>query len=217
MVPYNIAPLGPGHYHRGSSGTLAVQEHPATRQALPAFRNAGLALELVADMKPLLWGKLLLNLNNPVNALSGLPLRAELMDAGYRRGLAALQKEALAVLNRAGIAPAKVGAVPPRKAPLLLRLPTPVFRLLAARMLRIDEHARSSMADDLAHKRPTEIDALCGEVVRLAHSVGMDAPLNEKMVELVNWPRTAPMSSRQLRAALGVCGSGCASNRSKPQ
>ena len=64
----------------------------------------------------------------------------------------------------------------------VLRCPTPLFRVIAARMLRIDPLARSSMADDLALGRPTEIQALCGEIVRLAHSVGRNAPLNADMV-----------------------------------
>ena len=43
-------------------------------------------------------GKLLLNLNNPVNALSGQSLRAELLERGYRRVMAALVDEALDAL-----------------------------------------------------------------------------------------------------------------------
>ena len=45
------------------------------------FDAAGVPLTLHADLAPLQWGKLLLNLNNPVNALSGLPLRAQLLAA----------------------------------------------------------------------------------------------------------------------------------------
>jgi 2-dehydropantoate 2-reductase len=202
MVPYNVAELGPGRYHRGTGGALAAQDHPALRAALPLFERAGLRLKLHADLKPVLWGKLLLNLNNPVNALSGLPLRAQLLDAGYRRCLAALQDEALAVLDAAGIVPAQVGAAPPRQMPRLLRLPSLLFRLVAARMLRIDAKARSSMADDLALGRPTEIDALSGEVVRLARSIGAAAPRNETMVELLSRPRPGTLSGRELRVLL---------------
>jgi 2-dehydropantoate 2-reductase len=202
MVPYNIAELGPGRYHRGTGGALAAEDHPALRRALAAFERAGLRLKLHADLKPVLWGKLLLNLNNPVNALSGLPLRAQLLDAGYRRCLAALQDEALAVLDAAGIVPAQVGAAPPRQLPRLLRLPTPLFRLVASRMLRIDAKARSSMADDLALGRPTEIDALCGEVVRLARSVGTAAPRNETMVQRLSQPSPGTLPGRELRALL---------------
>ena len=206
MVPYNVAELAPGHYHRGTTGDLAAQDDPALRALAAGFARAGLPLLLHADLRALQWGKLLLNLNNPVNALSGRPLRAQLMERGYRQCLAALQSEALALLRSAGIAPAQVAALPPHRVPMLLRLPTPLFGLIAARMLRIDPNACSSMADDLALGRATEIDALCGEVVRLAQSQGLQAPRNARMVALVKaWPQQpTPVDARAMKTALGV-------------
>ncbi len=67
-------------------------------------------------------------------------------------------------------------------------------------MLKMDEAARSSMADDLALGRPPEIDALCGEVVRLAESAGRDAPLNRRMLALMAAPRR--MDAAALEVAL---------------
>jgi 2-dehydropantoate 2-reductase len=52
-------------------------------------------------------------------------------------------------------------------------------------MLKIDEKARSSMWDDLQMKRTTEVNELNGAVVRLAQANGTKAPLNAKMVELI--------------------------------
>ena len=202
MVPYNIAQLGPGRFHRGTGGQIAAQDHPSLRAWVPAFTAAGLPLKLHADLLPVQWGKLLLNLNNPVNALSGLPLRAQLMDAGYRRALAALQREALDAMAAAGIEPAQVGALPPRRAALVLRLPNWLFFRLAKRMLRIDEKARSSMADDLAQGRPTEVDAICGAVVRLAEAHGLKAPRNARMVELLSLPKPQTLTAAALRKAL---------------
>jgi 2-dehydropantoate 2-reductase len=206
MVPYNVAEVGPAAFHRGTEGRLAAQDDAALRPWVAVFERAGVPIDLHADLLPVQWGKLLFNLNNPVNALSGLPLREELLERGYRRCFAALIDEALAVLGRAGIVPAQLGAVPPHKIPPILRLPTPIFRLVAARMLRIDAQARSSMADDLALGRRTEIDVLSGEVVRLAQSHGMEAPLNARMVELVEaWPaRRERWPARQLLTQLGL-------------
>ena len=206
MVPYNVAELGPGHLHRGSEGSLAAQDHPALRPWLPLLAAAGLPLALHADLRPVQWGKLLLNLNNAVNALSGLPLRDQLLDRDLRRCTAALIDETLALLASAGIAPARVSALPPAGIPLVLRLPTPLFRLVAARMLRIDAQARSSMADDLALDRPTEVDAIHGEVMRLAAQVGSYAPRNASIADLVEaWPdHPQPMRGPALRYALGV-------------
>jgi 2-dehydropantoate 2-reductase len=206
MVSFNIANLGEGRYHRGTAGFLAATDHPALRPVAEAFRARQLKLRLVADMCPIQWGKLLLNLNNPVNALSGLPLREELMQAGYRRCLAALQEEALQVLRAAAIEPAQLTAVTPQAFLRVLRLPTFLFRLVARQALKIDAKARSSMADDLSTGRPTEIAWICGEVERLAQSVGLQAPLNARMRALVEaWPqRGAPYSPGQLAGALGV-------------
>jgi 2-dehydropantoate 2-reductase len=206
MVPFNIAELAPGRYHRSTSGRLAAQDDPALRALADTFARAGLPLDLHADLGNVQWGKLLLNLNNPVNALSGLPLRAELMERGYRVCLAALQRETLQLLSAAGITPARASPLAPRLVPALLRLPTPLFKLIAAGMLRIDAQARSSMADDLAHGRVTEIDALCGEVLRLAASLGREAPLNARIANLIEaWPqRRQPITANELRVALRV-------------
>ena len=50
---------------------------------------------------------------------------------------------------------------------------------------KIDARARSSMADDLAAGRKTEIDYINGELVKLAERLGLDAPVNRKVVELI--------------------------------
>jgi ketopantoate reductase len=98
MVPYNVAEIDAGAFHRGTPGRLAAGDDAALRPWLPVFERAGVPLDLHADLLSVQWGKLLLNLNNPVNALSGLPLREELMQRGYRRCFAALIDEALGVL-----------------------------------------------------------------------------------------------------------------------
>lgn len=206
LVGYNVAGIGPGHYHRGTGGVLAAQDSTALRAWPAVFARAGESFELHPDLAPLQWGKLLLNLNNAVNALSGLPLREQLMQRDYRVCMAALMDEALAALRAAGIAPARLTPLPPRCLPGVLRLPTPLFRVVAARMLRIDAQARSSMADDLAAGRGTEVNMLNGEVVRLARANGLAAPANERLRELVHaWPRDPrPRSGAELRDALSL-------------
>jgi 2-dehydropantoate 2-reductase len=206
MVPYNVAELGPGRLHRGTDGELAAQDHPALRAWLPLFQAAGLPLTLHADLLPVQWGKLLLNLNNAVNALSGLPLRAQLLDSDLRRCTAALIDETLGLLQRAGITPRSPAGPPPGLIVRVMRLPTPMFRLAAARLLRIDANARSSMADDLTLGRPTEVGAINGEVLRLAQRLGTTAPRNARIAELVQgWPqRPQAWTGAALRQALGV-------------
>ena len=185
MVPYNVVLNQSHHVHRASAGSLSIARSAVSEQFAPLFNAAGLPTELINDMRAVQWGKLLLNLNNPVNALSELPLQAQLRDRSLRRVVADLQSEALAVMARAGVIPAQVTPVVPRALPHLLRLPNWLFTRVAARMLRMDATARSSMADDLSQGRVTEIDDLCGAVVRLAHAHGMSAPLNQAMCQLI--------------------------------
>jgi 2-dehydropantoate 2-reductase len=204
MVGFNVVRRSPGHWHRGTEGDLAAQQHPLLAAWQPAFAAAGLPLALHADLRPVQWGKLLLNLNNPVNALSGLPLKRQLLDRDLRLVMAALIEEALAALAAHGIEPAQLTALPPRRLPMGLRLPTWLFRIAAHASLRMDDRARTSMADDVARGRPTEIDALCGEVVRLAHAAGLRAPCNEWMLERLGRPAPGRLSGREMRAALGI-------------
>jgi 2-dehydropantoate 2-reductase len=202
MVPYNVVLRG-AHVHRATAGRLQLQRDAVTERLAPFFEAAGLATVLPADIRAVQWGKLLLNLNNPVNALSDLPLRQELLDRDYRRVFAALQSEALAVMGRAGIRPAQITAVAPALLPHVLRLPNWLFTRLAQRMLQIDASARSSMWDDLEAGRVTEIDALCGAVARLAAEQGMAAPLNARMCELLRGPRLR-LGGAEMRRMLGV-------------
>ena len=143
------------------------------------------ALRLSRDMLGLAWGKLLINLNNAVSALSGRTLIEELKQRDYRRVVAASQREGLALLRRAGIKPGKVGPVPPRLLPAVIASPDWLFRNIFLKGWKIDARARSSMADDLAAGRKTEVDTINGELVRLAGSLGREAPINRRIVELI--------------------------------
>jgi 2-dehydropantoate 2-reductase len=185
MVPFNVVALPEGRLHRGTEGDIGVQASPALAQWQSAFEAAGIPLQAFDNFEQVQWGKLLLNLNNPVNALSGLPLKAELSQRAYRQCLALLISETLMVLQRAGIEPAKVARIGPKLLPWLLRLPDFLFVRVAAAMLRIDEEARSSMWDDLHLGRRTEVDYLNGAVVKLAHSLGLQAPANERIIALI--------------------------------
>ncbi|MFL6160077.1 MAG: 2-dehydropantoate 2-reductase [Marmoricola sp.] len=205
MVPFNVVQRGAGVFHQGSEGELEAARDPRLAAYESDFAAAGLPLTLHDDMTAVLWAKLLLNLNNALNALSGLPLKEELSQRDYRVCLAMAQAETLGVLKAAGIKPAKITPLPPGLLPRLLKVPDAIFARVASKMLEIDPIARSSMADDLALGRTTEIDWINGEVVRLAAQVAMTAPINEKVVSLI---RAAEQGGRrdwsgaELRAAL---------------
>ncbi|MEV6208467.1 2-dehydropantoate 2-reductase [Kitasatospora sp. NPDC051914] len=191
MVPYNVLQKAPGVFHQGSGGALMIDDQPAGAALAEAARAAGLAVERRADMREVQYGKLLMNLNNAVNALSGLPLREELGQRAYRRCLALCQREALAAMRADGVRPARLGALPTALMPRLLALPDGVFRRLAAAALQVDAEARSSTWEDLQRGRRTEIDSLQGEVVAMAARHGLAAPANTRLIELVRQAEAA--------------------------
>jgi len=207
MVMYNVARRAPGEYHRGTIGSLMVEADAAAEPLLEACRAAKLAIEARDDMPAVQWGKLVMNLNNAINALSNKPLAQELADRDYRRCLAAAMREALGLLHAAKLPVAKLTAVPPSLMPRLLPMPDWLFRRIAKKMIGIDPHARSSMADDFAANRPTEVDYIQGEVVALATRLGRPAPINAKLVEIVHAAEAGgkrEWSSSELAAILGV-------------
>lgn len=200
MVPFNVVSSAPGRYHRATSGDILVEQGP-----LPALSGPDLVWRAVDNIEAVQWGKLLINLGNAVNALADIPLLDQVRDRAWRRLLADQMEEALRVLSAAGITPAKTTAAPVRLIPFVLRLPTPMFRALAAPMLTIDAQARSSMWDDLRQGRKTEIDAFQGAILHMAERFGRQAPLNARMCQLIRAAETAKdgppgLSVDQIRA-----------------
>lgn len=185
VISFNVVQQGNGRFHAGTEGELMSEVHPMLEPLLPLFQEAALPLELRDDMLQVQWAKLLMNLNNAVNALSGIPLHQQLSQRNYRRCLALLIREALGILKRAAIRPARLMPVSMGLLPTVLCVPDWLFQRLAKRMLAIDPMARSSMWEDLEAGRRTEVDWINGEVVKLAASVGVTAPANARIVELM--------------------------------
>jgi 2-dehydropantoate 2-reductase len=190
LVPYNVAYLGAGRFHKGVAGHLYAEDGPRTRALAEAIGQSPASLKLSRDMLGLAWGKLLINLNNAVNALSGRTLLEQLSERDYRRVVAASQREGLRLLGRARIRPGKLGPVPPSLLPLVIGSPDWLFNHVFLKAWKIDERARSSMADDLAAGRKTEVDYINGELVALAERLRAEAPVNRAIVSLIRWAET---------------------------
>lgn len=188
IVGFNVVPKGEGALHQATTGPLVIEwsEHPRFAQLVRAMKSGGLAVEVSHDIRGAQWAKLLMNLNNAVSALTGAPTRDLIFEAPYRRIVAGLIGEALHVMRAAGVKPARLGAIPPALFPLLLKLPSVVLRAVARVQLDVDPDARSSMHEDFVRGRPTEVDDLNGEIVRLAEGSGAVAPKNRRIVELVH-------------------------------
>jgi 2-dehydropantoate 2-reductase len=195
MVPYNVAYLRDGRFHKGVAGELYTERREHVQDLVEAVGSGPAALKLSTEMLALAWGKLLINLNNAINALSGCTLLDELKRRDYRRVFAASMSEGLALLKRADVEPATVGPISPKALPRIVSSPDWIFNNVFLKRWKIDAKARSSMADDLAAGRKTEVDYLNGELVRLAERLQRAAPVNRAIVDLV---RKAEAGARPL-------------------
>ena len=202
MVPFNVFYKGKGHFHCGTEGNIALEDpNNHCSNIIKAFRNASLPVTVYDDMKAIQYGKLIMNLNNAVNALSGIPLKSQLEDRQYRLVTAKVLSEALAVLKAEGITPARTGKVIPKLMPNIMNLPNFLFNVVASSTLKIDPEARSSMYEDLMLGRRTEIDYLNGEIVRLGEKNNIPTPVNKHIVGLVKLHEVARKGSPHLPAS----------------
>jgi len=72
MVGFNVIALGGGRFHRGTSGDVVIaQDEARTAEKLSV---PGLTMRPTDNIDGVQWGKLLVNLNNALNALADLPL-----------------------------------------------------------------------------------------------------------------------------------------------
>ncbi len=187
VVPFNVTAAGPGRFHCGTEGDLLVQADTDERLAAlqGAFAQSGQEMKAVPDITAVQWGKLLVNLNNALNALTGGTLHAGLSQRSYRRALAMMIEEGLSVLGGANIVPAQFGKASIQQTLKILKMPNFAFKIIMSLVLKIDRKARSSMLDDLELGRGSEVQYLQGEIVNLAIKTGQTAPINQAVMTKV--------------------------------
>jgi 2-dehydropantoate 2-reductase len=193
MVPFNVIAPGEARYHRATSGDIAIEQDDAAtadRLSVP-----GLKMRATTDIAGVQWGKLLVNLNNALNALADIPLRTQLAQRAWRLLFADQVAEGLAAMSADGIKPVSSTPIPARWTPVMLRLPDALFGILLAGVMKIDPGARSSMWEDLQRGRPTEIDYLQGVITEIADRHGLKAPLSRRIVALVKQAEAARKGS----------------------
>ena len=187
MVPFNVVQTHgegePPRFHRATTGTIKIGEGVPGLADLLSVPGAEVGES--ANIDAVLWSKLLINLNNALNALSDLPLLEEFGDRSWRKLLARQMREAFPVLRREGIALAPLEGVHPRLVARVLSWPNWLFRIAARKMMAMDDSARSSMWEDLQKGRPTEIDCIQGAICRRARALGLPAPLTMRVMELI--------------------------------
>ena len=197
MVPFNVAQMENSRFHRGTSGNIIIETGTGRLDQVLSYSN--LIFENTKDIKSIQSGKLLINLNNALNALSGLPLLEQLNNRGWRKIMADQMSEAHAIMKLTGMNPAPPSPVPASFIPHILRLPTPAFKIIAKQMLSIDPLARSSMWEDLEQGRKTEIDELQGAIIILANKHNLKAPMNQRVLDRIKQAETDGEGSPHLK------------------
>ncbi len=197
MVPFNVIALGEGRFHRATSGDIVIEQDAAgtaERLSVP-----GLKMRPTRDIAGVQWGKLLVNLNNALNALADLPLRRQLAQRSWRVLFADQMAEGLAAIRAEGIRPVSSTPVPVSWTPHLLRLPDILFNMILGQTMKIDPEARSSMWQDLQRGRRTEIDYLQGVITAIADRRGLEAPLSRRIVALIKSAEASGKGSPKLK------------------
>lgn len=179
MVPWN-AVVGPGLVTASGTNPVMLEDTELTRRI--ATFEGPLPVQTAPDIDAVLWGKLLLNLINPVNALHGGTLRETLLNRPTRTRYADALAEGLAVLKAAEQPVAKVVNLPPRAIMYALRLPNGPFERFVLPMQKLDVSAKTSMAIDLTEGRRTEIEWLTGALCDLARAHGVKTPVNDALM-----------------------------------
>ena len=167
--------LGPGRIRHAGVGLTTIgpwdSTEPGFRRAAQFsefFNLAGIDTEAVKDVRSIVWNKLLINIGiNAITALTDIK-NGEILDLEITRELTrAAVQEAVYVARHQNVA-VKGDAV------------EHVYKVAEATAAN-----RSSMGQDVDKKRPTEIGAINGFVVREAKKLGLDAPINFALTALV--------------------------------
>lgn len=183
MIAYNVLNAGEGRFHRGTGGNIVIEAGEG--DLADALSAPHLTVYESSDIRPVQWGKLLINLNNALNALSGAPLLEELSSREWRALFADEIAEGLPALKAEGVKPRSAFPLPIVLLPHVMRLPTPLYRIIAGPSLKIDPQARSSMWEDLQQGRKTEIGELQEMIIALCDKHGLPAPVNKRVAALI--------------------------------
>ncbi|MBL4685297.1 MAG: 2-dehydropantoate 2-reductase [Nannocystaceae bacterium] len=191
MVSYNVVRPEPGAFVQATKGPILVgpldgAAGDALAQLTAAARSVGIPLQVRPDIDEVMAGKLLLNLNNGICAVTGVTIANSIRSRVLRRCFAALMLEGLGVLRASGLRPRSIVGLPPGVIARLLALPDAIVLRVAKSLVAVDPAAKSSTLQDLEAGKPTEIDDLCGEIVGRGADTGTPAHANAVVTNAVH-------------------------------
>jgi 2-dehydropantoate 2-reductase len=192
VVSLHAEYLVPGHVVLMQSEGLLIGRPNGRNDAVVARIQHTLAQALptaiTSNIRGARWTKLIVNLNNVLPALTGASFKQVYRDRFLRRLAVGLMREGLAVAQRSGV---RLESLPGTGVPLvrlIAYLPATLAGVVAARKAaKLETHwpLRGSTWQSVARARPTEIDYLNGEIVRIGKSVHVPTPFNAFVVTLI--------------------------------
>ncbi len=161
--------LEPGLVRHGGEGPIALGPHTRAEPLARMLEGAGFEIQWHDDLDGLIWSKLAVNAAiNPLTAL--LELRnGQLLEQESTRDVMISAAQEVAILAKS----------------LGVRLATKDAAAFALQVAERTSDNVSSMLQDIQRGAPTEIDAICGAIVRIAGQQGMETPINWGLWKLV--------------------------------
>lgn len=182
----------PGHIEVTTPGATLVgalnSAEQSTAAALVSLLQPAVPAELCPDTQGVLWSKLMVNQVNALPAITGLPIQATIADPRLRRVLTLSLREGVQVARAHGVHFAAVQALNDALLSVLAEAPLATAEfvpLLMAHNMGGTPNTGSTL-QSVRTGRPTEIDYLNGAVVQAAEEVGLQAPVNAALVQLVH-------------------------------
>ena len=160
--------VAPHHVRHHGRGDLVLAASARSPELAATFTAAGIPTEVSENTTGALWAKLILNCAyNALSAITQLPYGTLAQGAEIDSVLEDVVRECLSIADALGV------SVPgdTRHAVKQIALTMP--------------SQRSSTAQDLARRKPSEIDYLNGYIVRKGHQMNIPVPVNRVLYALV--------------------------------
>ena len=158
-----------------------------TREIADLLRTA-FPVVVSEDIVGMKWLKLFVNFNNCIPALTGKSMQETFSDMDLCQLSIMLLKEGVEIVGKEGITLVSLPEFPVERIMGLIHMPIDQAAGIINKTLTTlsQEPLYGSILQSIMRKRPSEIDYINGEVVRLAEQLKTDAPLNRKVVEMVH-------------------------------
>jgi 2-dehydropantoate 2-reductase len=161
--------LAPGQVRAGGEGQIVVAEHARIGSIFEGLVQAGFDVGKTDKLAELLWGKLAINAAiNPLTALLEIANGELLGRHEFESWMQSLAYEVAELAAAQGF-----------------ELPYDDAFEMAAEVARRTASNYSSMLQDIRRGAPTEIEAICGAVVRQGEKMKVETPSNQQMLQWV--------------------------------